>query len=130
MRPINAPFVAPLLLALAGCAAERSPAPMEDDDAATKQSSPPVSAPASASASAPDDSEVTMRYTCDNDVHVDILRDGIARVALPDGRVVKLSRIAGSTPPVFTGEALYFSIGDEQASLSQDEGTELACRGQ
>ena len=124
MRTLPAfPLVLPSLLVLAGCAAERSPAPDPSDAA-------PVPAPTPAPTPAPDDSQVTMRYACDAEVKVDILRDGIARVALPDGRVVKLSRIADSAPPVFTGEALYFSIGDEGASLSQDEGTELACRGE
>ena len=126
MRTLSAfPLVLAMLLVLAGCAGERTPAPGKDD-AATNAPAPEAVPPAPA----PDDSQVTMRYACDADVKVDILRDGIARVALPDGRVVKLSRIADSAPPVFTGEALYFSIGDEGASLSQDEGTELACRGE
>ena len=121
---MRTPLVPPIaLLLLLGCA-ERSPDPASGNDATSAAPAPTAPAPA------PDDSQVTMRYACDAGVKVDILRDGIARVALPDGRVVRLSRIADSAPPVFTGDALYFSIGDEGASLSQDEGTELACRGE
>lgn len=128
MRPFPAfPFVLAMLPVLAGCAGERTPAAGKGN-AATNAPLPEAAPPAPAPA--PDDSRVTMRYACEAGVRVDILREGIARVALPDGRVVELSRIADSVPPVFTGEALYFSIGDEGASLSQDEGTELACRGE
>lgn len=115
-------LVFPLLL-LAGCTAERNAAPVERADAGAT-TTPATSTPM------PDDSQVTMRYDCDRQVKVDVMQDGHARASMPDGRIAKLSRIANSTPPVFTGAALYFRIGNGNAFLSEDEGEEVACRPQ
>ena len=76
---------------------------------------------ASAQAAAPDNTGITMRYACDADTSVTVMANGSAEVHLPDGRAVTVSRIAGSAPPVFTGESLYFTVGENGARLSQDE---------
>lgn len=93
-----------------------------------------ASPPATATATAPSDNNdagVTMRYACDGDTSVAILGSDSARVDLPDGPDVTLSRIAGSAPPVFTGDELYFAIGDSGAHLSRgDETNELTCQPQ
>ena len=83
---------------------------------------------ASAQAAAPDNTGITMRYACDADTSVTVMANGSAEVHLPDGRAVTVSRIAGSAPPVFTGESLYFTVGENGARLSQDEAAnELRC---
>ena len=75
------------------------------------------------------DAAITMRYDCDADTRITVFADDSARVALPDGQEVTLSRVAGSAPPVFTGDSLFFSVGDAEAHLSQgDQTNELSCR--
>ena len=75
-----------------------------------------------------DTAGVTMRYACDADTVVTVLADGTARVALPDGQTVSVSRIAGSAPPVFSGQSLFFTVGEDGARLSQEgQANELAC---
>lgn len=100
------------------------------DNAATAPA--PAVAPASAIVPAPvpiePGDEITMRYACDRDVGVLVMRSGRATAQLPDGTIARLSHIADSTPPVFTGDGLYFRVGEERAFLSQEEGTELACQ--
>lgn len=89
---------------------------------------PAASAPAPASS---DDAGITMRYACDGNTTVAIMGSDKARVDLPDGPDVNLSKVAGSAPPVFTGADLYFAIGDNGAHLSQgDETNELTCQPQ
>lgn len=69
-----------------------------------------------------------VRYDCEAGTTVTVDPSGSARVALPDGQVVGLSRIAGSTPPVYTGGSLYLRIEGGGARLSQaDRNDELAC---
>lgn len=71
---------------------------------------------------------VAMRYACEPDTEVVVFEDGRARVALPDGQEVDLSRVTGSSPPVYTGGTLFFTVGDDAAHLSQGDRTnELAC---
>ena len=73
--------------------------------------------------------DVAMRYTCEAGTGVALLRDGSARISLPDGNRVDLERIVGSQPTVFTGSSLYFTTGDHGAYLSQQDGrNELACK--
>jgi hypothetical protein len=75
------------------------------------------------------DAGAAMRYTCQANTSVALLRDGSARVSLPDGTNVDLERIVGSNPTVFTGSSLYFTTGDHGARLSQQDGSnELACK--
>ena len=74
---------------------------------------------------------VTMRYACGGNTSVSIMGSDTARVDLPDGPDVTLSKVAGSAPPVFTGADLYFAIGDSGAHLSQGaETNELSCQPQ
>jgi hypothetical protein len=73
--------------------------------------------------------DVAMHYTCEAATGVALLRDGNARISLPDGNRVDLERIVGSKPTVFTGSSLYFTTGDHGAYLSQQDGNnELACK--
>ena len=75
------------------------------------------------------DAAITMRYDCDADTRITVFADDSAQVTLPDGQEVTLSRVAGSAPPVFTGDSLFFSVGDAEAHLSQgDQTSELSCR--
>jgi hypothetical protein len=96
--------------------------------AAPTDTTPPATTPAPA---AGDDAGVTMRYACDGNTTVAIMGSDTARVDLPDKPDVTLSKVAGSSPPVFTGSDLYFAIGDSGAHLSQgDETNELTCQPQ
>ncbi len=100
-----------------------------DDNAGTGTDSDTAAAgKAVPSASTTSDADVSMRYSCQADTKVAITNDGRARVSLPDGRIIDLDRVVGSTPAVFTGSSLYLTIGDHDAYLSQDVGNnELAC---
>lgn len=81
-----------------------------------------------AAAAAAGEEGVTMRYACDAGTRVTVFENGTASVELPQGQTVKVSRIAGSTPPVFTGDSIYFTIGESDARLSQDDqASELTC---
>jgi hypothetical protein len=112
------------LLLLAGCNRDAA------SDAPTTAAAP-AAAPAPAAPAAGDDAGVTMRYACDGNTTVAILGSDSARVDLPDGPDVTLSKVAGSAPPVFTGADLYFAIGDSGAHLSQGDRTnELGCQAQ
>lgn len=120
------PSAVVLIALLAGCTAGHDDAA----DAGTTDGMPAASnAPAAPVAPpADEDPNVVMRYACDADTVVVVLRNGSARVSLPEGRDVDLSRITGSQPPIFAGNSLYFTVGDEQAHLSQgDEINELVC---
>lgn len=89
-----------------------------DDDDAVAADAAPADGPA-----------VAMRYACDADTEVVVFDDGRARVTLPDGQRVQLSRITGSLPPVYAGGSLFFTAGEPVAHLSQgDRSNELACR--
>jgi hypothetical protein len=112
------------LLLLAGCNRDAA-------SAAPTTAAAPTAAPETAAAAANDDAGVTMRYACDGNTTVAILGSDTARVDLPDGPDVTLSKVAGSAPPVFTGADLYFAIGDSGAHLSQGDRTnELGCQPQ
>ncbi len=115
-------------LLLGACDAGRDPTPAPTDAAPVAGATPATDDTSAADVN--DMAGVTMRYACDREVGVDVMQDGEARARMPDGRIVKLSRIANSTPPVFTGASLYFRIGDESGYLSEDEGEEVACRPQ
>ncbi|MFC7300857.1 hypothetical protein [Cognatiluteimonas weifangensis] len=108
------------LLLLAGC-----------NRNAAESAAPTTDAPAPAAAPARDAAGALMRYACDGDTEVAILEGERARVFLPEGRNITLSKVAGSQPPVFTGADLYFAIGDNGAYLTQGDRTnELTCRPQ
>ena len=112
MRP-PIPAIAVLLCVLAaGC----SPAGNPEDEL------DPVAAPAPAA------TDAVARFDCGSGTQVSLDAEGRARVALPDGRVVGLSRIAGSGPTVYTGASLYLRVEGDAAWLSQgDSSSELAC---
>ena len=112
--------ILPVVLLLAGC--------NRNDAGRPPEATPAASAPAPAAES--NDPAITMRYACEGDTKVEILGDS-ARALLPDGRVVGLTKVAGSMPPTFAGDSLYFAIGSNDAHLSQEDGTnELACQAQ
>ena len=113
--------IIPVALLLAGC---------NRTDTGRAPEATPAAASTPAPAAESNDPAVTMRYACDGDTKVEILGDS-ARAVLPDSRVVKLTKVAGSMPPTFAGGSLYFAIGSSDAHLSQEDGgNELACRAQ
>jgi hypothetical protein len=110
----------PVVALLAGC---------NRHDAGQAPETTPAAAP-SAPRSESNDPAITMRYACQGDTRIEILGER-ARALLPDGRVVDMVKVAGSMPPTFTGDSLYFAIGSNDAHLSQEDGgNELACTAQ
>lgn len=102
-----------------------------DDADDTADATPPAGVTPAPTPASNDDSGITMRYACDGNTSVVIMGSDKARVDLPDGPDVTLSKVAGSAPPVFTGADLYFAIGDSGAHLSRgDESNELTCQPQ
>ncbi|MGN6112870.1 MAG: hypothetical protein ACTHOC_07660 [Luteimonas sp.] len=73
--------------------------------------------------------DAAARYACDGDTTLIRKDDGSYRAEVPGNPPVRLTRIAGSTPPVYTGASLYLRIGDGgDAILSQGDRTnELRC---
>lgn len=113
--------IIPVALLLAGC---------NRNDAGRAPEATPAATSTPAPAAASNDPAITMRYACDGDTRVEILGDS-ARAVLPDGRVVSMTKVAGSMPPTFAGDSLYFAIGSSDAHLSQEDGSnELACQAQ
>lgn len=111
------------LLLVAGCNRNDAERPPETTAPAVDTTPAPITTGNTAA--------VTMRYACDGDTNIEILGGDKAQVSLPDGRVVELSKVTDSEPPVFAGGSLYFAIGSADANLSQEDGTnELTCRPQ
>lgn len=112
-----------LLMALAmglpaGCDSQRN-----DPDA-----TPPTAAANEAvPAPATDATDVTSHYDCGAGVSVALREDRTAKVTLPNQPAVELALVANSTPPVYAGANLFFTL-DDAAFLSQENGTELACQ--
>lgn len=68
------------------------------------------------------------RYACDAGTTLTRKDDGSFHAEIPGNPPVRLTRIAGSEPPVYTGASLYLRIGDGDAILSQgDRADELHC---
>lgn len=90
---------------------------------------PNAAAPAPATATpATSDAAIAARYACDAGAILTLNADGSFRAEVPGNPPVRLGRIAGSEPPVFTGASLYLRIGDGDAVLSQgDRANELHC---
>lgn len=72
--------------------------------------------------------DVTASFLCEQDHRVDIVRDKVARVALSDGRVVKIERVDGSVPPTFMDNGLTLSLeADDTALLDDEKGNSVRC---
>lgn len=133
------------LLCLAAC--QRAP----DTDGATPPPSPRASTPAAGAATAATpaatpatpagatpqpagadvgDDGIADHYACDAGARLSRKDDGSFRAEIPGNPPVRLARIAGSHPPVFTGASLYLRIeGTGEAILSQgDLANELRCK--
>lgn len=112
-----------LLAGLVACDPAETEAPLEPP-AATD----PGASPVDPSIPKADDlgDEASMRYTCEGGWNVAIAGD-IARVTADDGRVIELQRVVDRSPPLFTGEALEFSVDGDGAVLGQDEGGPFPC---
>lgn len=135
MRSLTTLLMALAMVLPAACHGDRSDAGVTapDTPAATPAAAPapdkPVATPAAAPA-ADHPEGATARYSCDAGVTISILHDETARVVLPNQPEVTLGRVANSTPPVYTGANLYLTVGNGDAHLSQEDGTELGCRAQ
>lgn len=131
-----------LLLVCAGIAACQRPAPpAEPADSAVRED--PAAASSTQAAPTPDDlpdtsavneggaakvaQAATTRYTCDGGHGVAVTGES-ARITLADGRVVEIRRVAQSSPPRYSGEALSFDVSDEGGMLGQHETGGFACR--
>ena len=117
-----------LAILVAGC--DSSGPPGGEVEARRKTAEAPTSAamPAATPEPAAPAADVTMRYRCDQGHRVDIVGGDTARVTLADGRTVDIPRVAGSAPPRYAGEALSFEIGNDGATLGQDEVGGFPCR--
>lgn len=131
MRTLPTLLMALALVLPAACRGDRNDTSKTapDTPAATVAAAPASDTPATAPAAAHPEG-VTTRYSCDAGVTISILRDETARVVLPNQPEVALNRVANSTPPVYTGANLYLTVGNGDAHLSQEDGTELGCRAQ
>lgn len=109
--------------------------------AACQPSTPDASAPTTEPAPAepamaplpepPDATPIDASYACEGN-RVDLINErAIARIAMNDGRVVRLGGMRGSTPATWRDVGLTFSIDERGASpqivLAQDDGPELRC---
>lgn len=114
-----------LLADLIACDRAGTDAPL-DPPAATDPGASPVD-PSIPRAEDLGDEAANMRYTCEGGWNVAIAGD-VARVTASDGRVIELQRVADRSRPLFTGEALEFSVEGDGAALGQDEGGLLPCK--
>lgn len=89
----------------------------------------PTTASARASVAGADTAGGAARYACDAGTVLSRNDDGSYRAEVPGNPAVRLTRIAGSEPAVYTGASLYLRIGDGgNAMLSQgDRANELRC---
>jgi hypothetical protein len=72
--------------------------------------------------------DVTASYRCDEGHRIDIVRDKVARVALSDGRVVKIELVDDSTPPTFMDNGLTLSLLEgDAAELDDEKGHTVTC---
>lgn len=86
-------------------------------------------APPAAPSIAPPAAGIADRYVCEANTTLIRKDDGSFRAEVPGNPPVRLARIAGSDPVVFTGSSLYLRIEpDGTAILSQGDRTnELRC---
>ncbi len=119
------------LLLAAGCNADHSPAPAAQTPATASTATATgdaSSADTPQPGTAKPDVAPGKSFDCGSGVIVDILKDDLLRATVPGQPTMELQRIANSTPPVFTGANLYFTVGQDGVYLSQEDGTELACQ--
>ena len=114
---------AAILATLSGC--ERPASDATAPPAATKPGAPPAE-PAVRGPDEPADAGASMRYRCEGGWNVAVIGD-TAQVTADDGRVIELQRMAHTSPPLFAGEALEFSVDGDGAVLGQDEGGPYSC---
>ena len=114
----------------------RAAAPAAAGAPAAAATPPPAAAPgtpatpvASASAGNNAGDAIADAYACDAGTRLTRQDDGSFRAEIPGNAPIRLARIAGSAPPVFTGASLYLRIeGSGVAILSQGDRTnELRC---
>ena len=100
---------------------------LHDGGRAATDCSPAASADAG---NATNDDAIADHYACDAGTRLSRKSDGSFRAEIPGNAPVRLARIAGSAPPVFTGASLYLRIEDGgDAILSQGDRTnELRCK--
>ena len=131
MLPALRLAVAAGLLCLAACG--RGPDPVEGASRSPAGSPPDAAASATDASpsptSAPGGDAIADAYACDAGTRLTRQDDGSFRAEIPGNAPVRLARIAGSAPPVFTGASLYLRIeGSGVAILSQGDRTnELRC---
>lgn len=70
----------------------------------------------------------SIHYKCEGGFEVVVAGD-TARVATSDGRGASLARSTSAESMEFTGEAMVFSVVEEQALLVQDGGGRFPCSG-
>lgn len=121
-------YVLPLVILVAGC--KPTVPPPESETAIRSETAEVPTAKATTAERGSDTSSagITMRYNCEQGHHVDIVGGNTARVALADGRVVEIPRVADSAPPRYSGIALSFEIDSGGATLGQHEVGGFACR--
>lgn len=128
-------------LALSGCQRDHSDLATGTPGATEPAATQPTTALAGADTALPTDDATlqmdagatasdatTMSYSCDDGHRVEIIQTDTARIMLADGRRVEITRAAGSAPPMYSGEGLQFSVGDQGGTLSQDEVGSFDCR--
>ena len=99
-----------------------SPAPMQTDRIAAASSERPLPPAPQIGGDI-----VSTSYACEGN-RVDIVREGkVARIAMSDGRVVRLGAMTGSDPPTWRDVGLSFIKHDERILLEQDDGPVLTC---
>jgi len=106
------PLLIPACLFLAACQAQTpEPVPVEAQ---------PDPAEVEALAA---DGEVIASYACADGNAVDLVREGrVARLALSDGRTIRLGEMAGSEPRTWADVGLRFVIDGDFVELSQSNG--------
>jgi hypothetical protein len=122
MRTMTSTLLLALACAATGCS---KPAPVPPT-----QQAPGSTAPAAQRAADRPLAAGETRYACDSGTTVTLRAAGTAEAVLPDGQSVRLTRITGSTPTVYTGQLLYFTLDEDGggARLSQeDAANELRC---
>ena len=106
------------LCLLAGC--NRADDPDRAAPAATSETGPASADSAPPATEADTTAAVTMRYSC-GDHRIDVMGNHHARVTTPDGQVIQLAYVGDSSPPLFAGEGLEFSIDGSGAQLAHDD---------